>query len=31
MAQNVRRIIVFFSWQSDIPQNHSKIKNGLFT
>ena len=25
----MRRLIVFFSWQSDIPQNHSKIKNGL--
>ena len=29
MAQIVRRIIVFFSWQSDILQNRSKIKNGL--
>lgn len=29
MAQIMRRLIVFFSWQSDIPQNHSKIKNGL--
>lgn len=28
MAQIVRRIIVFFSWQSDILRN-SKIKNGL--
>lgn len=25
----MRRIIVFFSWQSDTPNNHSKIKKGL--
>lgn len=29
MAQIMRRITVFFSWQSDTPQNHSKIKKGL--
>lgn len=29
MAQIMRRITIFFSWQSDTPQNHSKIKKGL--
>lgn len=25
----MRRLVVFFSWQSDIPDNHSTIKSGL--
>ncbi len=25
----MRRIVVFFSWQSDTPNNHSKMKSGL--
>ena len=25
----IRKIVVFFSWQSDIPRNHSLIKSGL--
>lgn len=25
----MRKIVVFFSWQSDIPRNHSLIKSGL--
>lgn len=25
----LRKIVVFFSWQSDIPRNHSLIKSGL--
>ena len=25
----MRQLVVFFSWQSDIPSNHSEIKRGL--